>query len=269
MPAAPSSALASPAMPSPAIPSPAIASPAPAVPAPLATLITDLLHEMGQPLTTLQGCQLLPLLAVDDRDALAAEMAGQVERITTLYRALRQLLAAIMPANPAPPSPTDLPQTLHTAAREWQRQAERQHVTLQLDLPPHANFAQAVSLWTQHAVESVIAAALPPRTDRQPASREPCRVFSRRHHHPRCLPQSTPTSTATRRPALTRQPRPPRGTRPARGRGRPRGIQPATIPCHHLSPRHGNPPPALIRSPRPCWIARPPQRPLRRIVLNL
>ena len=142
-----------------ALPFPAL-SPAPPVPAPIARLITDLLHEMGQPLTTLQGCRLFPLLAAGDRDALAAEMSGQVERMTELYRALRQLLAAVMPASPTRPSPTDLHQTLRTAAAEWQRQAERQHLTLVLDHPPQTDFTPAISPSTGHAIECVVTAAL-------------------------------------------------------------------------------------------------------------
>ena len=73
---------------------------------PTAARMAELLHELGQPLTTLQGCRLLPLLAEDDRNALASEMAGQVDRVTELYRELRCLLAAAIPeAGPSGPEP--------------------------------------------------------------------------------------------------------------------------------------------------------------------
>ena len=121
---------------------------------PTAALMAELLHEMGQPLTTLQGCRLLPLLEAGDREALAAEMAGQVDRVTALYRGLRGLFAAAMPVDAEAANPTT---RLRDEAAVWAEQAERQGVGLLLDLPLNEI---AVRPRAGEALASVVAVAL-------------------------------------------------------------------------------------------------------------
>lgn len=128
--------------------------------APVATLVAELLHEMGQPLTTLQGCRLLPLLAAEERDALVCDMAGQVDRVTELYRELRSLLAATSPANSEAGKLVSMDEGLRDAAAEWRRQAQRREITLLLDLPARGDASAVVSRPTEHAIGCVVAAAL-------------------------------------------------------------------------------------------------------------
>ena len=125
---------------------------------PVAVLVTELLHEMGQPLTTLQACRLMPLLAAVERDALASEMADQVERVTELYRELRSLLEDASTSSDLATRPS-LREFLHGEAVAWESQAERRNVTLLLKLPEKAA-AVGVSGRAERAIRNVVGAAV-------------------------------------------------------------------------------------------------------------
>lgn len=60
-----------------------------------AAALDHLVHAMGQPLTILQSCALVrlrPLPSLEEAEAFVAEMAGEVDRLTHLYRSLRDLV---------------------------------------------------------------------------------------------------------------------------------------------------------------------------------
>lgn len=64
-----------------------------------AAALDHLLHAMGQPLSILQACALVrlrPLSSLDQAEAFAADMAGEVDRLTLLYRSLRHLVEHIL-----------------------------------------------------------------------------------------------------------------------------------------------------------------------------
>ena len=127
--------------------------------APVAALVAELLHEMGQPLTTLGSCRLLPLLAPADRDELVSEMAGQVERVTEIYRGLRSLFDAGEVSGGEAEAAVSLRELLQDAADERRPELDRRGVALILDAQG-AEPGIEVGRCTQHAIRGVLAAAV-------------------------------------------------------------------------------------------------------------
>ena len=74
-----------------------------------AATLDHLVHAMGQPLTILQACALVrlrPFSSLDEAAAFAADMAGEVDRLSNLYGTLRDLVegASVLPeASPSGP----------------------------------------------------------------------------------------------------------------------------------------------------------------------
>lgn len=95
------------------------------------SLVRDLLHAMGQPLTGLQMCVLLrdhgrPTGASSDE--LLADMAEQVTILTRLFATLRNLLECDSPS--AAITASDLWQTVHHRLARWQGEAAARGITL-------------------------------------------------------------------------------------------------------------------------------------------
>ncbi len=125
--------------------------------APVADLMDELLHAMGQPLTTLQGYRLLPVLPASERADLIADMAEQVERVTDFYRDLRSLFAAERSRADTSTGPGC---TLRTLEPEWQRLAARHDVTLITNFLPESPIPRRLSRRAQQAIDHIVQAAL-------------------------------------------------------------------------------------------------------------
>ena len=102
-----------------------------------APLVREMLHAMGQPLTTLQSCRLFahrPEKLAAGNASLLQEMADQVDQVTELYRALRLLLDPdeTLAAHPNERRP-NLRETLGKRTPAWRRQASHQQVTLAIE----------------------------------------------------------------------------------------------------------------------------------------
>ncbi len=97
------------------------------------SLIRDLLHAMGQPLTALQICVLLRdhgMSPLDSCDDLLADMAKQVTSLTRLFSSLRSLLECGSPS--AAITASDVRRSVDQRLARWQKEASTRNVTLVL-----------------------------------------------------------------------------------------------------------------------------------------
>lgn len=121
-----------------------------------ALLLHELLHAMGQPLTSLQLYRLLEVEDADKRET-RGEIAGQIELLTEMYQALRFLLEA----GEEETEVTELAPMVHRLERGWCRFAARRGITLRLEFDGTAGrilggagVAQALDHIVEKALES-------------------------------------------------------------------------------------------------------------------
>ena len=85
-------------------------------------LLHDLLHAMGQPLTTLQLCRMPAARGGSGEQPFLEVIAGQIETLTEVYRALRALVAGCEGSvEPVPTEPM-----LRRLCSDWDGRAARQ-----------------------------------------------------------------------------------------------------------------------------------------------
>ncbi len=126
-------------------------------------LVQDLLHAIGQPLTSLQMCVLLrdqPAWDLTEIASVMHDMAGQVTLLSRLFETLRRILDV----EPAPRV------TLHTLERllpsflpQWQQVARRRNITITTTGLPKGSVIgrdQVVRDALETCLEEVVAAAL-------------------------------------------------------------------------------------------------------------
>ena len=98
----------------------------------------ELLHAMGRPLTILQTCRLAKLLPRNDQSDVLAEMAGEVERLTELYRGIRDVLGAELASasstGEVPASKLPLQKVVACLAADWQQKSRKHGVGLELQV---------------------------------------------------------------------------------------------------------------------------------------
>ena len=107
--------------------------------APVLHVLSDFLHAMGQPLTTLQIFRLataVPSTEMNEIKTLLPEMAEQVDRMTDLYRGIRGLFEAEAAASQV--DELSLSVLLERLEPEWRRQAFQHHVQIRFELEGRA-----------------------------------------------------------------------------------------------------------------------------------
>lgn len=97
-----------------------------------APLLDELLHAMGQPLTSLQLCRVPAMRDGGDEGGreMLEEFAGQVESLTEMYRALRLLLEG----GQGEVEPMEAGLMVRRLERDWQRRAARRRVGLRVEI---------------------------------------------------------------------------------------------------------------------------------------
>ena len=118
----------------------------------VADLVQEMLHAMGQPLTTLQCCRLLAARCGTDT-GMVADLADQVDGLTDIYQALRMLLETQTSGDA-----DTLRQLVEQMEVRWRRSALRRRAQLEIQFlgGEHRSAGTSVETALEHLFEAAL-----------------------------------------------------------------------------------------------------------------